>query len=464
MKGSIRAAAAIGIGYVLGRHRKFRTAAVMAAGMTVGGTTVGNLALKRGMKMLGSTEAIQKVAPQLGDLADTVRGDLVAAGKAAATAAVANRVDALTDTLHDHADRLRNPADTVAEGTEEAAEAGRTAARAGGRAAAGTARRASDSAGGTTRRLSGRGRAADAEEDEAEVDEAEVDEAEVDEAEVDDDFEPDDHEDDEYEDDDQPDEAVEAPPRPADGHAPPVPGRPCEEVSDMARAENNGPVDRLKAEAGSLAGALAERAMSSVRDRVESATGRLTDYAEGDGGPGLTAAVTGAKSMAEGKSPGRSMFSAGGAGLKEKVSGAFGRGKGKSGGKSKLKLTNIVESIEVGVPLPLAYNQWTTYHDFPTFTKKVENADPRRREQEGQLEGAGLLVAPGVGGRDPRSAARRAHHLAVQGPEGPCRRGGNVPRTGSQPDQDRRGPRVPPAGHVRADRQPLAGPGPARPA
>jgi len=30
----------------------------------------------------------------------------------------------------------------------------------------------------------------------------------------------------------------------------------------------------------------------------------------------------------------------------------------------------------VGVPLRLAYNQWTTYHDFPTFTKKVENAEP----------------------------------------------------------------------------------------
>jgi uncharacterized membrane protein len=144
----------------------------------------------------------------------------------------------------------------------------------------------------------------------------------------------------------------------------------------MAQGESNGPMDRLKAEAGGLVGALAERAMSSVRDRVESTTGRLTDYVEGDGGPGLMAAVTGAKSLAEGKSPGRSMLSAGWAGLKEKVSGAFRQGGGKSGGKSKLKLTNIVESIEVGVPVRLAYNQWTTYHDFPTFTKKVENAEP----------------------------------------------------------------------------------------
>src|SRR5258708_29852506 len=105
----MQAAAALGIGYVVGRHGKFRTAAMMAAGMTVGGTTVGSLVLKGGMKMLGSTEAIQKVTPQLGDLVDTVRGDLVSAGKAAATAAVANRVDALTDTLHGHAERVRNP-------------------------------------------------------------------------------------------------------------------------------------------------------------------------------------------------------------------------------------------------------------------------------------------------------------------------------------------------------------------
>lgn len=142
------------------------------------------------------------------------------------------------------------------------------------------------------------------------------------------------------------------------------------------QAANTGPMDRLKAEAGGLAGALAERAMSSVLNRVESTAGRLTDYVAGDGGPGLMAAVTGAKSLAEGKSPGGSMLSAGWTGLKEKVSGTLGKGKGKSGGKSKLKLTNIVESIDVGVPVSLAYNQWTTYHDFPTFTKKVENAEP----------------------------------------------------------------------------------------
>ena len=144
----------------------------------------------------------------------------------------------------------------------------------------------------------------------------------------------------------------------------------------QAKNDNNGPVDRLKAEAGGLAGVLADRAMSSVRGKVESTAGRLTEYVAGDGGPGLMAALTGAKSLAEGKSPGRSMLSAGWAGLKEKASGIFHGGKGEGSGRQKLKLTNIVESVDVGVPIRLAYNQWTTYRDFPSFTKKVENAEP----------------------------------------------------------------------------------------
>ena len=114
----MQAATAIGVGYVLGRRKKLRTATMLAAATAVGGTTVGGIALKRGMKMLGSTDALQKVAPQLGELADMVRGDLVAAGKAAATAAVSNRMDALTDSLHDRAERLRNPEAAVAEGAD----------------------------------------------------------------------------------------------------------------------------------------------------------------------------------------------------------------------------------------------------------------------------------------------------------------------------------------------------------
>ncbi|HEY1706195.1 MAG TPA: SRPBCC family protein [Trebonia sp.] len=141
-----------------------------------------------------------------------------------------------------------------------------------------------------------------------------------------------------------------------------------------SNSKTDGPLDRLKAEAGGFVGALADRAVSTARDKVEGATGRLTEFAEGDGGAGLMAAFTGAKGLAEGKTPTRSLLSAGFAGLKEKASGIFGKGKGKGGGRQKLKLTNIVETIDVGVPLRVAYNQWTSFPQFPTFMKKVENA------------------------------------------------------------------------------------------
>ena len=152
----------------------------------------------------------------------------------------------------------------------------------------------------------------------------------------------------------------------------------------MAREEpenRNAAVDRLKGEVGGLVGALGNRAVTSLLDRVEGTTGRLNKYVEGGAGPGLAAALTGAKGLAEGKSPGRSMFGAGMAGIKEKISGLFRRG-GKGGGGKKLKLTNIVESIDVGVPVRLAYNQWTQYTDFPKFTKKVESAEKNRNEEQ----------------------------------------------------------------------------------
>jgi uncharacterized membrane protein len=133
-------------------------------------------------------------------------------------------------------------------------------------------------------------------------------------------------------------------------------------------------MDRLKTEARGLVGALGDRALSSVQDKVQGATGRLNEYVEGGGGPGLMTAVTGAKNVAEGKGPARSMAGAGFKGLTEKVKGLFGKG-GKGGQGKKLKVTNIVESIDVGVPIDVAYDQWTQFTDFPSFMKKVENVD-----------------------------------------------------------------------------------------
>jgi uncharacterized membrane protein len=146
-------------------------------------------------------------------------------------------------------------------------------------------------------------------------------------------------------------------------------------AQDRRHGHSDGQMDRLKQEARGLIGVLGDRAVTSVRDKVEGAAGRLTDYVDG-GGPGLMAALTGAKGMAEGKGPVRSMLGAGMKAITEKF-------RGKGGGKGKnLKVTNIVESIDVGVPIRLAYNQWTQFADFPSFMKKVESVETADEEQK----------------------------------------------------------------------------------
>ncbi|MFE4498461.1 SRPBCC family protein [Rhodococcus sp. NPDC056743] len=140
-----------------------------------------------------------------------------------------------------------------------------------------------------------------------------------------------------------------------------------------------------------LLGAVAERALSSVSDTVSNTSERLNDYAEGGGG-GLLAAVTGSEKSDEGESPLKSAVSGGWEGakqmvkdrasdVKDAVTGGSDGG-GKSGGKGKkLKLTNIVESIDVGVPVQLVYNQWTQFADFPSFMKKVERVEQESDEK-----------------------------------------------------------------------------------
>ena len=126
------------------------------------------------------------------------------------------------------------------------------------------------------------------------------------------------------------------------------------------------PLDRLKKEAQDLGVALGERGMTQASTGIESLTGRLNDIAEGKGGmPRL------AKGLAEGENPLAAGTKAVAGKVKDKVGGAI---RGLSGGSgSKIKVTNIVESIDVPVSREVAYQQWTQLEDFPSFMKKVEN-------------------------------------------------------------------------------------------
>jgi hypothetical protein len=137
MKGGKEAALALAVGYVLGRRRKMRLTTMLAAATATGGLGLTGAALRRGAKVAGSSEALGKFAPQLGELAEVVRSDLIDAGKAAASAAVTNRIASLTDSLHERAELVREPG-AVASGAGKAARSGADKARS---AAGGAVRR-----------------------------------------------------------------------------------------------------------------------------------------------------------------------------------------------------------------------------------------------------------------------------------------------------------------------------------
>ncbi|MFJ2033359.1 SRPBCC family protein [Streptosporangium sp. NPDC087985] len=133
------------------------------------------------------------------------------------------------------------------------------------------------------------------------------------------------------------------------------------------------PIEQLTQELRNLAEALGERILSSATEKIGGLTDRLTDYV-GNGGTDLLGAITGSKHpVAAGL---KGMVKMAGSSLLKKITGG---GKGGKGGK--LKVINIVESLDVGAPLRLVYNQWTQFQDFPSFMKKVEGVDQASDEK-----------------------------------------------------------------------------------
>ncbi|GII79155.1 hypothetical protein Sru01_41370 [Sphaerisporangium rufum] len=115
----------VAIGYILGRHRRFK----LAIGLAVAGATGrlsgarGNL-LEQGMKLVSSSPELEKIV-------GSVRGELFEAGKAAAKAAASRQVGSLSTKLQERAEALQHAAD-VAAGLEETTERAGGAARAAG--------------------------------------------------------------------------------------------------------------------------------------------------------------------------------------------------------------------------------------------------------------------------------------------------------------------------------------------
>ena len=122
-----------------------------------------------------------------------------------------------------------------------------------------------------------------------------------------------------------------------------------------------------------LTQAAAGRAAGSLTKRIKSTSGRLNDFVEGGGGS-LAEAVTGAKPGVKGKAA-LGAVKGGLSGVMDKVKNAFTGGNGGGGKGQKIKLTNIVEEIDIGAPVDLVYDQWTRFTEFPQFMKKVDSVE-----------------------------------------------------------------------------------------
>ncbi|EHK85506.1 SRPBCC family protein [Rhodococcus pyridinivorans] len=163
-------------------------------------------------------------------------------------------------------------------------------------------------------------------------------------------------------------------------------------ATDTAGKATGGLTGGLQQSLQGLAGTVAQNALSSLSDRVTGTAGRLQDYSEGKGG-NLASALTGVDKLAQGESPLKAAASSGFENLKNTAKDKFqdvkesvtGGGGGKGGGGKKLKLTNIVESIDVGVPIDLAYDLWTQFADWPKFMKKVEQVEDEKLHWTGKV-------------------------------------------------------------------------------
>ena len=146
-------------------------------------------------------------------------------------------------------------------------------------------------------------------------------------------------------------------------------------------ASKAAPTGELSAALRKLGTAAAGRAASSLTDKISATSGRLTDYADGGGGGGLLGAITGGGGRGGGIKGKAAMGAVKGglSGVMDKVKNAFGGGGG--GGGDKIKVTNIVEHLDIGAPIDLVYDAWTRFSEFPRFMKKVENVDQTSDEK-----------------------------------------------------------------------------------
>ncbi|MFJ2092705.1 SRPBCC family protein [Streptomyces sp. NPDC087901] len=151
----------------------------------------------------------------------------------------------------------------------------------------------------------------------------------------------------------------------------------------MARTENAEPeseeadeneesgMDKLRGELSNFLSTQVEKLAEKAGDKLTDVTGQLNDVAENGGSlPAIGSRIL------QGDSPVKAFVSEKAKGVKdnvvEKAKEAFGGGKGKSKASGG-KVMNIIEVLDVGVPLRTAYDHWTRYDQFSSFAKGVRD-------------------------------------------------------------------------------------------
>ncbi|MER5972669.1 SRPBCC family protein [Streptomyces sp. NPDC002055] len=142
----------------------------------------------------------------------------------------------------------------------------------------------------------------------------------------------------------------------------------------MAKADGDttgkgGPgFDQLREELGNYLMARTSRWVESAGDKLTGLTDQLNG---GDGGSGGMLAI--GKRVLGGENPMKAFLGEKARGVKDKVLGGVkdaigGGGDGKAG---NTKVTNIIEVLDVGLPVRTVYDCWTQFEDFSSFTKGV---------------------------------------------------------------------------------------------
>ena len=136
-------------------------------------------------------------------------------------------------------------------------------------------------------------------------------------------------------------------------------------------AAKNDATKRLMTEGEAFLAAQMQRMVGALGTKIGDTTRALTDVADGKANP--TSMVTRTvKEALGGSSAGGAIAKAGMKSVADKAKSVFKRGgKGSGGGKSM----NIVEDINIGVPLRVVYNHWTQYPEFPKWSKGAQSVD-----------------------------------------------------------------------------------------